>query len=146
MNSRMAATASSSLASATSEIGTASPSNTLGGFVLWELRSTTTTCSSPLRQIEGDAKEARNQDREAAQVRGLRCWRSCPPNRTSARRQEIEPGDERCVEQPVRHDRPGQIVRAQTYEREDESAGEQSRDGETRGQNDLPRAREIGQG
>ena len=38
--SRRAAIASSSLASATSEIGTASPSNTPGGFALWELRST----------------------------------------------------------------------------------------------------------
>jgi len=41
--SQRAATASSSLASARSEIRTASPSNTPGGFVLWELRSTTTT-------------------------------------------------------------------------------------------------------
>ena len=49
-NSRREATASSSLASASSEIGTASPSNTPGGFVLWELRSTPTT--SGIRQPE----------------------------------------------------------------------------------------------
>src|SRR5713101_6057895 len=40
-NSRRATTASSTRESATSRRGTASPSNTLGGFALWELRSTT---------------------------------------------------------------------------------------------------------
>jgi len=39
-NSRRAATDSSIRVSATSDSGTASPSNTPGGFVLWELRST----------------------------------------------------------------------------------------------------------
>src|SRR5712692_3471296 len=57
-NSRRAAPASSSLASATSEIGTASPSNTPGGFVLWELRSTTTTSGihqAPFRGLPSGA-------------------------------------------------------------------------------------------
>jgi len=51
-NSRRATTASSTRESATSGRGTASPSNTLGGFALWELRSTTTTSGihqGPLR-------------------------------------------------------------------------------------------------
>jgi len=49
-NLRRAATASAIRVSAMSGIGTASPSNTPGGFVLWELRSTPTT--SGIRQPE----------------------------------------------------------------------------------------------
>jgi hypothetical protein len=42
-NLRTASISSSILSSARSHNGTASPSNTPGGFVLWELRSTATT-------------------------------------------------------------------------------------------------------
>src|SRR5713226_738758 len=42
-NLRRAATDSSIRVSATSDSGTGSPSNTPGGFALWELRSTTTS-------------------------------------------------------------------------------------------------------
>src|SRR5712691_12264492 len=54
-NSRRAATDSSIRVSATSDNGTASPSNTPGGFVLWELRSTTTT--SGIHQARAGAYE-----------------------------------------------------------------------------------------
>jgi len=44
---RIEASASSSRSSEESRSSYGAPSNTPGGFALWELRSTTTTCSGP---------------------------------------------------------------------------------------------------
>src|SRR6266851_1438977 len=64
-NSRIAATDSSIRVSAASDSGTASPSNTPGGFALWELRSTNRIQLSSLRV-------ARRPEQANAKSRDLR--------------------------------------------------------------------------
>jgi hypothetical protein len=64
--------------------------------------------------------------------------------RTSGTGEEKQSRDQAGVEQPVSHNRRGQVARAQTQEREYHSAGEESREGEAHGRNDQPRTCEIG--